>query len=176
MRYLLNAFSPTMLKSPDKSTVVFRTLNVLSGAEAVFAHIMEEGINALNPRHAALFEALRAWGATTPPMALSVELDIGDDALIILPKNQNRAGAEVQTQTPADYTYMWCGVVASNGASVQPQALLYEYSCGRFSNQQSIENLAPTDLIMIAYGLEFDVGGVAITHRTPIVAYRGMLR
>jgi len=172
MRYLLNAFSPTMLSDFEDTAVVFRSA---IRPQAVFSNILTNGINALNPRHTTLFEALKEWGAVPPSAAMNVTLKLGDDALIILPKNANRAGTEVQTNTPEDYTYIWCGVVASNNRPQTPQTTLYEYACGNLYGLESLGKFAPTDIIEIAYGYEYDVGGVAITHSAPKAIFRGML-
>jgi len=172
MRYLLNAFSPTMLSDFEDTAVMFRSA---IRPHAVFSNILKNGINALNPRHTALFEAFKDWGAVPPSAAMNVSLKLGDDALIIIPKNANRAGTEVQTNTPEDYNFIWCGVVASNNTPQSPQATLYEYACGRLYGVENLVKFSPTDVIEAAYGCEFDVGGVAIAHSAPKEIFRGML-
>jgi hypothetical protein len=176
MRFLINAFSPTMLGNVDSSHVVFRTLPIL-WAESVFRSINTlDGVNALNPRHAALFEALAPWHARPPAAAPMISMSAGDDALIILPREQGRAGAEVQTSAPSDYRFIWCGVFASaEDACVRPEVEVREVACGvlDLSRCADLAPLAPVDVYL---GAEWDMGGTTLVHRGPTRVFRGMLR
>lgn len=179
MRYLLNAFSPTMLQTPNTSHVVFRTLTP-QAAKPLFSVLNSTGVNALNPRHPALFETFKHWGAVAPESALSVSLAVGDDALILLPKAQNRMGAEVQTQTVYDYQYLWCGVLDSAHLDTTPKICLYEIAGGDvgdpwFETHTLSPQITPTDLIEVAYGCDWEASGLALHHSAPIKVYRGMI-
>lgn len=165
-----------MLAQIDNNHVAFRSLP-LAWAESVFRSINTlGGINALNPRHAALFEALAPWGARPPVAAPMISMSAGDDALILLPREQGRAGAEVPTASPSDYRFIWCGVFGSaEDACARPAAAAHEVAYGVLDLSQcaSLAPLAPVELHL---GAEWDVGGAALAYHEPTRVFRGMLR
>lgn len=173
MRYLLNAFSPTMLNNFRTCSVVFRPF---ISEKDVFSNILKDGVNALNPRHTSLFDSLRDWGAVPPKDAINVSLKIGDDAMIILPRNQNRTGSEIQTSTPNDYQFIWCGILPLEYNST-PVASIFEYAGGDMGrpwfDSRTLESVSPTDMIEISYGCEWEISGVAVAHCSPSRVFRG---
>lgn len=180
MRYLLNAFSPSMLKS-ETNHVVFAQLSTF-WAESVFRGISaDESVNALNPRHAALFEALAPWGAHAPSSAEMVQLNAGDDALVILPRAQNRAGTEVQTARPSDFQFFWCGVFDGHESlSVrEPVVDIYESFGGDIGTPhfelRALSDLKPLERVHVHYGADWYVSGQAFRFASPKLVYRGML-
>ena len=87
MKYIGNAFSPSMLKS-DMASVTFKRT---SFEEAKRYMNDTEVVNALNPRHPSTIEAL---GLETPTAPLTVTLQWGDQLLIVTPRVVDRTGVE----------------------------------------------------------------------------------
>jgi hypothetical protein len=87
MKYIGNAFSPSMLKG-DMADVSFHRIN----AERAQRFYKSEGvINALNPRHPSTIEAL---GLNAPEQAITITLKGYDELLVVTPKSIDRTGTE----------------------------------------------------------------------------------
>ena len=169
MRYLLNAISPTQLKSPNSSSIVYQTISAYT-AKMLFESLKRVGVCALNPQSSAfIFEK---WGSDFATERQEVLIDVGDDALLILPKAEN-------PKSLFEYEYMWCGVLSNSTSSESstPTHKVYEFAGGDIGSPwfRDIEHIPPTTLVEASFGCEWECSGLALYHSAPIVVYRGVL-